>query len=390
MILTFKTLSNKQQTISVDENSPIGNLEKELIKLFDLNSENPIKFIYGGRQIKPETLIKDLNYHEGNFVIVTQAAAKKTTPPANKPQQPVSTSQPATPAPVSPAPTRPAPPPTQNTTISQPPASTPPQSPTANMTDEEFIQYSIEHLPNKESFEDNLTNLLALGYDRETCVRALIQSSNSPVVASNLLMDNKVKTINQLKTGGSSAHAPQTRTQAPDRPRNPNAPNPRDLFRESHDVPGMNPDFIIKSDIVPPTLGNNIPTMNYELIVTPMFAEQVNKTGQSRQSLHVLVSRFPNPEIIFQFPQLADHANNPGLALASLGLIKGNNGQYVRSLNIPSSEIFQIIPQDYTDEDYQNVLELASRNIPLPTVVQLYEACNRNRDQALYLLMQGN
>ena len=377
VILVFKTLGGKTQPIPAEDEQTLQDLIPAIVNAFNLETSDPqnISFIYAGKIFPITTKVKDINFQKDKFIILRVKQVKPAPQPTPKPEETPAAApqpqQPATPAPAAPTPANPAP---------QPP-SRPPTNP--NMTDEEFITTSINNLPSKEKFDENLAEVMAFsGADRDTAVRALIQTSNSTSLAINLVLDNKVRTIAQMKNS-SAQHSLDTSA----RQQSGRMPSITQRFKEiAKRVPGMDPDNTIKSSIVPPTIGKKIPTVESYFIANSLDITQKLVKVDKIHQIQALIIRDPRfLQMLLNHPSIASEEDKSRV-LAKFGLMKLENGELVAATELPTSKLFALIPDDFSESDMENVFQICARNFGIEDVLSYYEACNRDPQATLSML----
>lgn len=374
VLLVFKTLGNKIKTIDFDENVKLGDIKDIVLQQFELTNCDIIKFIYKGKALKEDTLIKDIGFTEGTFIIPMTRIRKVEEPPKPAPEAPKPAPEPK---PVEAEAPKPAPEPKQEE-----------KQIIDNMTDEEFIKFSIENLPGKEKFDENIAELMStFGVSRDICIRALINTSNSLSLASNLILDNKVPPLRKAKP--SSTPAPNS-TPHP-APSGQNSSVKAILASQSKKILGMNPETIISSNIVPPVLGKKIPTLSFPLPISPSQLQRINDDMQTKLILHR--EALQNPSVvatILNSPEVKQviGTNTKGF-MSQIGIYQIANSEAFASEQLPSSEFNAIIPADYTEKDIDAISRITRRGCPERLAIEYYEACNRDENRALMLFMQS-
>ena len=379
VILVFRTLSTKTQTIPAEDEQTLEDLIPLLAESFKFDTTDPSRysFFYAAKQQPITTKIKDLNFDSNKFIIVKVQNPKPA--PASSQNQSAVPAQPAPAVPAPSAPAQPAQPAPQNPQVQPPPRA----SVNPNMSDEEFIRTSINNLPSKEKFDDNLSEVMAFsGADHDTAVRALIQTSNSVSMATNLILDNKVPSIAQMRNMSAQQNLQRANNNAFRR-----GPSIRQRFREiAKRIPGMDEDNLIQSSIVPPTFGHNIQSPNTYNLYNEFEIKQKFTSERNMEEAYTLALRDPHfLQMIQNHPSIANEADK-SRALSRLGFIQLENGDLSSSVELPTSEIFGAMPEDFTDDDVENVLQIHLRGFNIQDILSYYEACNRDLPATLNLL----
>ena len=152
-------------------------------------------------------------------------------------------------------------------------------------------------------------------------------------------------------------------------------------------IPGMNPDNIIKSSIVPPTTGQNIPSLGASISITQFQAKDMAQQMQAKQLIHELMIR--NPQMLISFPEFQRHIRDPSILYGLFGFFFQNNKASIAT-NLPTSELYQNFPEDFQEHDFEAVFTLVARGFPPGDVLEYYEACNRDIDNTYFLLKQAS
>ncbi|KAJ8285225.1 hypothetical protein GJAV_G00024390 [Gymnothorax javanicus] len=206
MQITLKTLQQQTFKIDIDGEETVKAL-KEKIENEKGKDGFPVagqKLIYAGKILNDDTALKEYKIDDKNFVVV-MVTKPKSTPAAS---QPPSASNTATQSP----PATETPPPTAVPAVSaaidtphpdsaskedqpseeKPPTSTPPASlPVSSsglQTNTNIFDEATSALVTGQSYEDMVTEIMLMGYEREQVVAALRASFNNPDRAVEYLL----------------------------------------------------------------------------------------------------------------------------------------------------------------------------------------------------------
>ena len=168
MKLTVKTLQQKTFTIESQDQDTVLDLKKKIQESQGFSFELQ-KLIHSGKILSDDSLVKDLNIQEKDFLVVMvtkpKAASQASVPP-------VASAPSATPAPVVPAPA-------QVPSSADTNQSTPTQ-PAAVAGDTALATGSV--------YEAAVTGLVEMGFERAQVIRAMRAAFNNPDRAAEYLM----------------------------------------------------------------------------------------------------------------------------------------------------------------------------------------------------------
>ncbi|KAI1239649.1 hypothetical protein IHE44_0011073 [Lamprotornis superbus] len=230
MQITLKTLQQQTFRIDIDPEETVKAL-KEKIESERGKDAFPVagqKLIYAGKILNDETALKEYKIDEKNFVVVMVTkpkAAAGATQPSNATSTVGSTTAAPTavaapipvPAPV-PAPVPPPPAPDavacEPAAVSAPkeekPEEKPPEAPaavspssidstTGDTSRSNLFEDAISALVTGQSYENMVTEIMSMGYEREQVIAALRASFNNPDRAVEYLLMVMFKVINNFK-----------------------------------------------------------------------------------------------------------------------------------------------------------------------------------------------
>ncbi|XP_065904490.1 UV excision repair protein RAD23 homolog A-like [Dysidea avara] len=236
MIITLKTLQQKAFKVEIDDGETVLALKERVEK--EQGEAYPVagqKLIYAGKILNDATTLKEYNISESNFVVVMVSKAKTpakspqsgasssstttTTAPTSAPQQPPTTTTVATPTQETQSPALSQPPTGTVTTDSGPlPVTSSDTSTTPSATSEAgtpTVETAASTLVLGEAYEQALTSLMELGYDRDEVVRAMNASFNNPSRAAEYLMTGIPEGIYQQPEEQGAPPAPAGQQQQP-------------------------------------------------------------------------------------------------------------------------------------------------------------------------------
>lgn len=181
MKLTVKTLQQKTFTIESLDQDSVLDLKKKIQESQGFAPDLQ-KLIHSGKILNDESLVKDLNIQEKDFLVVM------VTKPKAASQAPVETVTQSTPATVATVPT---------------PASAPVSAPAPSQTESaESTDLSLSGstgIATGSAYEAAVSGLVEMGFEREQVVRAMRAAFNNPDRAAEYLMTVSLKSLNSSR-----------------------------------------------------------------------------------------------------------------------------------------------------------------------------------------------
>ncbi|XP_053321836.1 UV excision repair protein RAD23 homolog B [Spea bombifrons] len=410
MQITLKTLQQQTFKIEIDSEETVKAL-KEKIELEKGKDAFPVagqKLIYAGKILNDETALKEYNIDEKNFVVVMVTKPKAATcPSAPSPaaSQPSST---VTPAPASPprtytpiartnapvplpvpfsVPTIPPPPEVTSeqmtTTVSQeekpeektvsPPETVNPSSTECSLpTDSSrpsIFEDATSALVTGQSYENMVTEIMSMGYEREQVIAALRASFNNPDRAVEYLLMG----IPGDREGQAVAEPPQTLTTTPTTPTQP--------------LPvAAGAAATTTTPTTPSTGGNPLDFLQNQ----PQFQQMRQIIQQNPSLLPALLQQIgrENPSLLQQISQHQEQfiqmLNDPVPESGQSGGGSGGRG-VVAEAGSGHMNYIQVTPQEK-----EAIERLKALGFPEGLVIQAYFACEKNENLAANFLLQQN
>ncbi|XP_069736427.1 UV excision repair protein RAD23 homolog B isoform X1 [Phaenicophaeus curvirostris] len=393
MQITLKTLQQQTFRIDVDPEETVKAL-KEKIESERGRDAFPVagqKLIYAGKILNDDTALKEYKIDEKNFVVVMvtkpkaafgatqQSNAATATCSTTAAPTPVTAPIPAAvpvPAPVPPEPDAvacesvPVSAPKEEETAEKPPepAAVSPlstDSTTGDTSRSNLFEDAISALVTGQSYENMVTEIMSMGYEREQVIAALRASFNNPDRAVEYLL---------MGIPGDNQTAPEP----------PQAANT-----------GPSQSSAVAAAVA------TIPTTNSSLGGHPLeFLRNQPQFQQMRQIIQQNPSLLPallqqigreNPQLLQQISQHQEHfihmLNEPvlesrqGLSVSDDG---AGTGGMAEAGNGPMNYI-QVTPQEK-----EAIERLKALGFPEGLVIQAYFACEKNENLAANFLLQQN
>ncbi|KAM8960080.1 UV excision repair protein RAD23 homolog B [Pelodytes ibericus] len=412
MQITLKTLQQQTFKIDIDSEETVKAL-KEKIELEKGKDAFPVagqKLIYAGKILNDETALKEYKIDEKNFVVVMVTkpkAATSSSAPSPAPAQPASTitAPPESPlrtytpiartnAPIPlplpfPLPTVPPPPELASepmtTTVSQEekpeektvspaetvtPSSTECSLPT-DSTRPSLFEDATSALVTGQSYENMVTEIMSMGYEREQVIAALRASFNNP--------DRAVEYLLMGIPGdreGQAADPPQTLSTAPTQPLPVAAGAAATTTTPSTPSTGGNPlDFLQNQ----PQFQQMRQIIQQNPSLLPALLQQI---GRENPSLLQQISQHQE-----QFIQmLNDPVSESGGQSGGGGGGGGSSGRGVAAEAASGHmNYIQVTPQEK-----EAIERLKALGFPEGLVIQAYFACEKNENLAANFLLQQN
>ncbi|KAJ8260573.1 hypothetical protein COCON_G00162960 [Conger conger] len=375
MQITLKTLQQQTFKIDIDGEETVKAL-KEKIENEKGRDGFPVagqKLIYAGKILNDDTALKEYKIDEKNFVVVMvakpKAAAAAASSSAAQPS-PAPAASASAPTPASPA-TAPTPAPAASTTDDAPPKSkeeqpaeekpaespAPASSPVSSsspLTNVNIFEEATSALVTGQSYENMVTEIMLMGYEREQVVAALRASFNNPDRA-----------VEYLLTG----------------------------------LPAEEESHTVASPVVPPSGGalagttGTLSSPSSGTPTSPTSASGVNPLEFLRnqpqfQQMRQIIQQNPSllPALLQQIGR-----ENPQL----LQQISSHQEQFIQMLNEPVQEAGQgggghMNYIQVTPQEKEAIERLKALGFPEGLVIQAYFACEKNENLAANFLLQQN
>ncbi|XP_032716680.1 UV excision repair protein RAD23 homolog B isoform X2 [Lontra canadensis] len=414
MLVTLKTLQQQTFKIDIDPDETVKAL-KEKIESEKGKDAFPVagqKLIYAGKILNDDTALKEYKIDEKNFVVVMVTKPKAVTTPAPATTQ---QSNPATtttvssstapavaqapapapalaptpsPASITPAPTtassEPAP---ASATQPEKPAEKPAETPVATSptaTDStsgdssrsNLFEDATSALVTGQSYENMVTEIMSMGYEREQVIAALRASFNNPDRAVEYLLmgipgDREsqavVDTPPAVSTGAppSSVAAAAATTTASTTTAGPGG-HPLEFLRNQ-------PQFQQMRQII---------QQNPSLL--PALLQQIGR--ENPQLLQLLFLSFKLPQQISQHQEhFIQMLNEPVQEAGGQGGGGGGGSGGVAEAGSGHMNYIQVTPQEK-----EAIERLKALGFPEGLVIQAYFACEKNENLAANFLLQQN
>ncbi|CAL1588606.1 unnamed protein product [Knipowitschia caucasica] len=359
MQITLKTLQQQTIQIEIDPEQTVKAL-KEKIETERGKDNFPVsgqKLIYAGKILQDDTPIKEYKIEEKNFVVVmvskakSTAAASPSVSEAPKPpsQESSSTAPAPTPAPASaPAPTPSAvstPPdePREEATeeVKEEPsaAAGEPQQPASSSGSSQSVDPSSALVTGAE-YENMLTAIMAMGYERERVVAALRASFNNPHRA-----------VEYLLTGIPNSPVQES---------NPPPAGPTEAPSE-----GENPLAFLR--------------------VQPQFLNMRRAIQQDRSMLPSLLQQLgrENPQLLQQISQHQERF----IQMLNEPMGEGGDAPELGDIGAAGDEGAPVSYIPVTAQEKEAIERLKALGFPEPMVIQAYFACEKNENLAANFLL---
>ncbi|KAG7477075.1 hypothetical protein MATL_G00090290 [Megalops atlanticus] len=374
MQITLKTLQQQTFKIDIDGEETVKAL-KEKIENEKGKDGFPVagqKLIYAGKILNDDTALKEYKIDEKNFVVV-MVAKPKAAPSAAQSSPAVSTTTPAPPSTTAPSPA-PAATTTSETTPEstskddkpsegKPPTSTDPasspDSSSGPLPNVNIFEEATSALVTGQSYENMVTEIMLMGYEREQVVAALRASFNNPDRAVEYLLTglpveeshaNPVVPPSGGTPAGATGSASSPSSATPTQPISASGANPLEFLRNQPQFQQMR-QIIQQNPSLLPALLQQIGREN------PQLLQQIS----SHQEQFIQMLNEPVQE--------AGQGGGGGMAEAGGG---------------PMNYI-QVTPQEK-----EAIERLKALGFPEGLVIQAYFACEKNENLAANFLLQQN
>ncbi|KXS19213.1 UV excision repair protein Rad23 [Gonapodya prolifera JEL478] len=388
MKLTFKTLQQKQFTIEADPTDKISDVKAKI----EQTQGHPVaaqKLIFSGKVLADDQTVESYKIQEKDFMVIMVTKPKATASSSAAASQPVSkdasTSAQATPS--IPAPTAPqatAPQATAGATTapaatSSAPTSTPtiaqPVNPPTSDGGAPPTSDSGSVLVTGSAFEDTITNLMAMGFERDEVVRAMRAAFNNPDRAVEYLLSGI----------------------------------PANLLRETAPAPAQTSPSSVAPQGIAPSQGTTPAAQGSPLNLFEAAAaaqqQQQNANVQGNATPESLAFLRNNPQFQ-QLRSLVQH--NPQLLQPVLQQLAQSNPQIVQLINSNREAFMQMLAEgdagddggaappggqyiSVTPDEAAAIGRLEALGFDRQTVLEAYLACDKNEEMAAnYLFEHGN
>ncbi|XP_032162840.1 UV excision repair protein RAD23 homolog B isoform X1 [Mustela erminea] len=404
MLVTLKTLQQQTFKIDIDPDETVKAL-KEKIESEKGKDAFPVagqKLIYAGKILNDDTALKEYKIDEKNFVVVMVTKPKAVTTPAPATTQqssPATTTtvssstapavaQAPTPAPtlaptpspasITPAPTtassEPAP---ASATQPEKPAEKPAETPVATSptaTDStsgdssrsNLFEDATSALVTGQSYENMVTEIMSMGYEREQVIAALRASFNNP--------DRAVEYLLMGIPGDRESQAvvdtpPAVSTGAP--PSSVAAAAATTTASTTTASPGGHPLEFLRNQ--------------------PQFQQMRQIIQQNPSLLPALLQQIgrENPQLLQQISQHQEHfiqmLNEPVQEAGGQGGGGGGGSGGIAEAGSGHMNYIQVTPQEK-----EAIERLKALGFPEGLVIQAYFACEKNENLAANFLLQQN
>uniref|UniRef100_W5UFQ9 UV excision repair protein RAD23 n=1 Tax=Ictalurus punctatus TaxID=7998 RepID=W5UFQ9_ICTPU len=381
MQITLKTLQQQTFKIDIDAEETVKAL-KEKIENEKGKESFPVagqKLIYAGKILNDDTALKEYKIDEKNFVVVmvakpkaATAAAQSSTTAASSSSSTSSTTTPTVP-PVAASAAATTTTTTTTTTDStsessvieekaaeeKPPSSTPASS--GSLTNVNIFEEATSALVTGQSYENMVTEIMLMGYEREQVVAALRASFNNPDRAVEYLLTG-IPVESEGNVGASDPAAPVG------------------------GAPAVTTGLSSPSSTTPtqPTAGSGANPLEF-LRNQPQFLQMRQIIQQNPSLLPALLQQIgrENPQLLQQ--------------------ISSHQEQFIQMLNEPAQEAGQgggggvseaggghMNYIQVTPQEKEAIERLKALGFPEGLVIQAYFACEKNENLAANFLLQQN
>uniref|UniRef100_F7B3P4 UV excision repair protein RAD23 n=1 Tax=Ciona intestinalis TaxID=7719 RepID=F7B3P4_CIOIN len=324
MLITIKTLKQNIFKIEIDEEEPVKVLKEKIAK--EKGNDNfPVagqKLIYAGKILDDSKSLKEYKIEDGKFIVAMVTKPKSVSPPAPTPPEPTEAAVTTT-----------------TSTQEEQPTNQPAVASTTSSSPAEEQASSASPLNvTGEAYNELVTSIMAMGFERERVVAALNASFCNPDRAVEYLMSG---------TTNVGTAPPQ---QQPDTIPTENAPiSDSNVFNDLMDNP-------------------EIQVMAQQIQQNPhLLQPYLQQIEQSNPSLFNMVSSHPEEFVSFLTTlRRGTSQTQPPPASAGAGGVS-----YVR----------------VTAGEQQDIEQLKSLGFSESECVQAYMACDKNLDMAANFLL---
>lgn len=369
MQITLKTLQQQTFKIDIDAEETVKAL-KEKIENEKGKDNFPVagqKLIYAGKILSDDTALKEYKIDEKNFVVVMvakpKAAPASVSSSASTSASAASSSTTATPTPSStPAAESPS---EEDKPAEEKPADAaePSSTPASSLLNANIFEEATSALVTGQSYENMVTEIMLMGYERERVVSALRASFNNPDRAVEYLLtgipaegEGSVGDADPVAPVGSLAPTVSTglslpSSTAPSQPSTGSGANPLEFLRNQ-------PQFLQMRQII---------QQNPALL--PALLQQIGR--ENPQLLQQISSH--QEQFIQMLNEPVQEAGQEG---GGGGVAEAGGGQM---------NYIQVTPQEK-----EAIERLKALGFPEGLVIQAYFACEKNENLAANFLLQQN
>ncbi|XP_055060437.1 RAD23 homolog A, nucleotide excision repair protein a [Misgurnus anguillicaudatus] len=354
MQITLKTLQQQTIQIDIDDDQTVKAL-KEKIEAEKGRDSFPVagqKLIYAGKILQDDTPIKDYKIDEKNFVVVmvskTKPSSSSAAPaPTSDPPKTITASSSSSSPPPTPAPAA-IPIPVDESSDDPPASVSPARSPDGGMSSVADGEDASSTLVTGQEYDDMLSNIMSMGYEREQVVAALKASYNNPHRAVEYLL-NGIPSVPVQETNPAPAQLPT------DTPTTEGGENPLEFLRSQPQFQSMR-QVIQQNPSLLPALLQQLGQENPELL------QQISQ--HQEQFIQMLNAPVAEGEVV------------EGAEFADLGAIADETapGSYIQ----------------VTQQEKDAIERLKALGFSEALVVQAYFACEKNENLAANFLLNQN
>ncbi|KEP53408.1 UV excision repair protein RAD23 [Rhizoctonia solani 123E] len=403
MKITFKTLQQKQFQVDAEPTDTVLDL-KQKVKDAQGHQVEHQKLIYSGKILSDDKTVESLGIKEKDFLVV-MVSKPKAAPAASTSAAPAPIAAPVPSTPATSTPAAPAAPSGDVTMASatEPPApapatSTPAVAPAAQP---QAAFGDTSSFVAGGALQDAISNMTAMGFERDQVMRALKASYNNPDragIPEHLLAESAAPA-----TGGSApapaasdpapaAPAPAASTPAPAPAAPParsattqaigGAATPLNLFAQAAAQAGGGTPAGAGGDpgagaAAPP--GISQATLEH-LRNSPAFRQTIDAIQQNPALIQPMIQQLAqtNPAIAQQLTQ------NPELLFQILGGMQGEEFDEGEGSIPPGAQVINI-----TEDERAAIERLEALGFPRQVVIEAYFACDKNEELAANYLFEG-
>ncbi|KAG1946279.1 RAD23 homolog A, nucleotide excision repair protein b isoform X2 [Pimephales promelas] len=407
LTITLKTLQQQTFKVEIDEELTVKALKEKIQEEKGQDAFPAVgqKLIYAGKILNDDIPLKEYKIDEKNFVVVMVTKPKSATPP--QAPAPVSTSLAETPVhlPTTPAASTvpestPAPAPVEPAPITAPPAAseaaaetpetpeTPVSETPAPISEEEnqaaqeeqaiaqseasiidelgLLEAAASILVTGQAYENLVTEIMSMGYEREQVIAALRASFNNPDRAVEyLLMGIPTESEQPPQEVVQPSAVSNPTPPAPQRPQPPPAATPAAAAGESGSAPvTANPLEFLRNQ--------------------PQFQQMRQIIQQNPTLLPALLQQLgrDNPQLLQQITQ---HQERFVQMLNEPHAVEAGAAGAAEAPSEPQRNYIQVTPQEK-----EAIERLKALGFPEGLVIQAYFACEKNENLAANFLLQQN